>query len=344
MVFKVRALLWNEFWQTFGELWQNFVGIALWQVNSGYFGGLWHERLAHFSPNSPNMHTFPCHKRAPTLNTQQIYWEKLNRGVSKPGCFPLFSGKVQIVSRTLSGLSLVGALNRPRKRKRTNRENPWTIPEQIGKIPEKSGKSQKGQKRTKKEGQVQIGKPPRLKPPRSAALEIYDMLRTWLATKVAVDALLLGEDTLGSSLEKLGMIELVQAVLRDAKQLLCCSVGWEQLALVKICKSLGHLQNRKTPKSRKLEKNRQKCSKILFVFVYFWSSFPNFCLFFSYFLDFGVFLFCRWPRLLQVKITICLETRLTSQMDFEAQSPQNCCGDCWGDCREKSGCWEECRE
>ena len=88
------------------------------------------------------------------------YCEKLNRGVSKPGCFPLFSGKVQIVSRTLSGLFLVGALNRPRKRKRTNRENPRTIPAQIGKIPEKSGKSEKGQKRTKKEGQVQIGKPP----------------------------------------------------------------------------------------------------------------------------------------------------------------------------------------
>ena len=43
------------------------------------------------------------------------------------------------------------------KRKRTNRENFRTIPEQIGKIPEKSGKSQKGQKRTKKEAQVQIG-------------------------------------------------------------------------------------------------------------------------------------------------------------------------------------------
>ena len=76
---------------------------------------------------------------------------KLNRGVSKPGCFPLFSGKVQIVSRTLSGQFLVGALNRPRKRKRANRENPRTVPEQIGKIPEKSGKSQKGQKRTKKD-------------------------------------------------------------------------------------------------------------------------------------------------------------------------------------------------
>ena len=98
--------------------------------------------------------------------------EKLNRGVSnKPGGFPLFSGKVQIVSQTLSGLFLLGAVNRPRKRKRTNRENPWRVHGQIGKIPEKSGKSQKGQKRTKKEGQVQIGKPPRLKHPRLAALE-----------------------------------------------------------------------------------------------------------------------------------------------------------------------------
>ena len=52
--------------------------------------------------------------------------------------------------------------------------------EQIGKIPgespDKSGKSrespQKDKKRTKKEGQVQIGKPPRLKHPRLAALEI----------------------------------------------------------------------------------------------------------------------------------------------------------------------------
>ena len=46
----------------------------------------------------------------------------------------------------------------------------------IGKIPaespDKSGKSRKEQKRTKKEGQVQIGKPPCLKPPRLAALEI----------------------------------------------------------------------------------------------------------------------------------------------------------------------------
>ena len=60
---------------------------------------------------------------------------------------------------------------RLRKREGTNQENPRTIPEQIGKIPEKSGKSQKGRKRTKKEGQVQIGKPPPLNPPPITALE-----------------------------------------------------------------------------------------------------------------------------------------------------------------------------
>ena len=112
-------------------------------------------------------------------------WEELNRGVSKPGCFPLFSGKVQIVSRTLSGLFLVGALNRPRKRKGTNRENPRTIPEQIGKIPEKSGKSQKGQKRTKREGQVQIGKNPRLKPPPFSGP--WNMDSIWIAPKCIPD-------------------------------------------------------------------------------------------------------------------------------------------------------------
>ena len=80
------------------------------------------------------------------LGSKTIRWEKLNRGVSKSGDFPLFSGKVQIVSRTLSGLFLVGAVHRPRKRKRTYRKNPRRVPRQIGKIPEKSGKSQKGQK------------------------------------------------------------------------------------------------------------------------------------------------------------------------------------------------------
>ena len=98
------------------------------------------------------------------------YWEKLSRGVSKPGGSHFFSGKVQIVLRTLSGLFLVGAVNRPRKRKRTNRENPRRVPGQIGKIPEKIWKVPK---KTRKEGQVQIGKLPRLNPPppRLAALD-----------------------------------------------------------------------------------------------------------------------------------------------------------------------------
>ena len=83
-------------------------------------------------------------------------WEKLNRGVSKPGASPLFSGNVQIVSRTLSGLFLVGALNRPRKRKRTNRENPQTIPEQIGKILERRKKDKKGQRASPRIDERQI--------------------------------------------------------------------------------------------------------------------------------------------------------------------------------------------
>ena len=71
---------------------------------------------------------------------------------AKPGCFqtrvfPTFSGKVQIVSRTLSGLFLVGALNRPRNRKRANRENPRRVPGQIGKIPRESPKRTKKDKK-----------------------------------------------------------------------------------------------------------------------------------------------------------------------------------------------------
>ena len=91
----------------------------------------------------PNFRNRNCHNRLSN-------WEKLNRGVSKPGGFPLFSGKVQIVSRTLSGLFLIGAVNRTRKRKRTNRENSRTIPGQIGKIPGKSGKDKKRQNTDKK--------------------------------------------------------------------------------------------------------------------------------------------------------------------------------------------------
>ena len=88
-------------------------------------------------------------RRSISDNFVQI-WEKLNRGVPK----------------TLSGLFLVGAVLWRRKRKGTNREDPRTIPGQTGKIPEESGKDKKGQKKTKKQGRVQIEKPPpRLKPP-----------------------------------------------------------------------------------------------------------------------------------------------------------------------------------
>ena len=94
---------------------------------------------------------------------------KAKPGGFQPGCFPLFSGKVQIVSRTLSGLFLVGALNRPRKRKRDKSGKSPDHPRANQENPRKTGKVPK---RTKKEGRVQIGKHPRLKPPCLAALDL----------------------------------------------------------------------------------------------------------------------------------------------------------------------------
>ena len=63
---------------------------------------------------------------------------------AKPGCFqtrvfPTFFG---------TGPDCVADPFGTVQRKRANRENPRTIPEQIGKIP---GKDKKGQKRTKKD-------------------------------------------------------------------------------------------------------------------------------------------------------------------------------------------------
>ena len=95
--------------------------------------------------------TFPTKKK----------WEKLNRGVSKPGGFPLFSGKVLIVSRTLSGLFLVGAVHRPRKRKRGNQENPRRVLGQIGEIPENRESPKKDKKgRTSPDRETPCLKPP----------------------------------------------------------------------------------------------------------------------------------------------------------------------------------------
>ena len=74
------------------------------------------------------------------------------------------------MSRTLSGLFLVGALNKPKKEEK---DESGKSPDHRGAIrenPGKIGKVPKRIKRTKKEGQVQIGKHPRLKHPRLAAL------------------------------------------------------------------------------------------------------------------------------------------------------------------------------
>ena len=94
----------------------------------------------------------------PSLGVQVLalfsFIEAKPGGGFKPGCFPLFSGKVQIVSRTLSGPFLVGALNRLRKRKRTNGKIPGPSASKSGKSQknrESPKKDKKGQKRTKKD-------------------------------------------------------------------------------------------------------------------------------------------------------------------------------------------------
>ena len=83
---------------------------------------------------------------------QPVLLREAQPGGFQTGGFPTdLSGKVQIVSRTLSGLFLVGALNRPRKRERNesgkspdhprdNRENPG----KIGKVPKRTKKDKKG--------------------------------------------------------------------------------------------------------------------------------------------------------------------------------------------------------
>ena len=84
------------------------------------------------------------------------YPNKEKFGSFQTGEFPTFFGKGPDCVADPFGTAARGAVNRLRKRKRTNRENPRRVPGQIGKVP----------KRTKKEGQVQIRKTPHLKPPR----------------------------------------------------------------------------------------------------------------------------------------------------------------------------------
>ena len=76
--------------------------------------------------------------------------------------FPSFFGKVLIVSRTLARMFLVGGSTRPRKRKRTKRENPRKSREN----PEKLGESQKDEGRTSPDLET-----PPFENPRLAALD-----------------------------------------------------------------------------------------------------------------------------------------------------------------------------
>ena len=92
-----------------------------------------------------------CHPENITRKVLQN-WERLNRGVSKPRSFPLFSGKVQIVSRTLSGLFLVGALKKGQERERDESGESPDHPRADRENPGKNRESpNKGQKKTKKE-------------------------------------------------------------------------------------------------------------------------------------------------------------------------------------------------
>ena len=95
-------------------------------------------------------------------------------GEGKPGGFenrgfPTFLGKVRVVSRTLSGLFLIGAfnaMNSPRKRTRTNGENPWKLPRKSRNNPENHRKrTRRVNKRAKRKDKSRLGNPPRFKPP-----------------------------------------------------------------------------------------------------------------------------------------------------------------------------------
>ena len=108
------------------------------------------------------------------LLKKKVLLREAKPGGSRPGGFPLLSGKVQIVSRTLSGLFLVGAVSRPRK---TSKAQIGKIPKESPKKSGKSGKIGKGQTRTKKDKKGRTSPdretPPFENPPRLAALDSY---------------------------------------------------------------------------------------------------------------------------------------------------------------------------
>ena len=127
------------------------------------------------------------------------------------------------MSRTLSGLFLVGAGNWPRQRKRTNRE----IPGQIRNSRKNRERTKKG---TKKEGQVQIGKPPPFETDAAflrtvgsflLTVEFSYLQLTILAFLLTVGACLLTIlaclPTVGAFLLTVGKVRLIRA-LRDCKQ------------------------------------------------------------------------------------------------------------------------------
>ena len=100
----------------------NFVVLMLWHLTSP-------------TCNCNKLHSLKI-TIMPVTNLFGRFREGVTRWVSKPEGFPLFSGKVRIVSQTLSKPFLVGAFTRntwPRKRKRTNRENPRKIQEKTRK-------------------------------------------------------------------------------------------------------------------------------------------------------------------------------------------------------------------
>ena len=80
--------------------------------------------------------------------------------------------------QTLSGLFLVAAVKRPRKRKRTNRENPRRVPAQIGKIPKKWESPKKDDKGQKRKDKSRLETPPVSNPPPLAALKVRLLGRT----------------------------------------------------------------------------------------------------------------------------------------------------------------------
>ena len=91
---------------------------------------------------------------------------------TKPGGFPLFSGKVQIVSLTLSGLFLVVLIGWERGKGPIGRI-PGESPDKSGKSQKNRGKSHKGPKKDKKGQKIpqkgrtssRLGNPPGLNPP-----------------------------------------------------------------------------------------------------------------------------------------------------------------------------------